>query len=62
MELSDEEFHRARLESFRRHVADMTPEERQSVVDRQALVLYEFEKAMAQHGMPRPGNDPEKPN
>jgi len=62
MNLSADDLLRGHMESVKRHAADMTAEERQSLVDKAASNLYLVEKAMARRGIAHPGNNPEKPN
>lgn len=59
---SPEQFLEMCLESFRRNAPDMTDNERQSVVDRQAAILYEFNKGAVRLGISVPGNGPSQPN
>ena len=60
--LSEDEFWKRLIQAFTEHFSDMTKRERSEVMDKFGWLLYSFETDAARLGIPRPGNNPRKPN
>lgn len=60
--LSQEQFMAELFRSVREHAPEMSQEEVAGFMENVASLLYAFEKEAAKRGMPRLGNNPEKPN